>query len=206
MSVEIKTFHKQMEYLCEIHVSIDVKDLIEFKLWCLDNDVKPLYIVGEVPELTFSKYTNGTYEKCYNKALDIARNISLNNIRVLRVRVEAIFSNENINIDEHAKTNENGYFEFHIKYHIINSKDYYELVRLSQEFTKTHKQYTFVGFNIVKKGVEPIITLRVHSNCLTKNALNYKDELMNMLKLHGYKTNEQIHKEYVYVDELYSKL
>jgi hypothetical protein len=103
-----------MEKLFEIHVSVHPKDILLFRLWALDNDVKAIGIIGEIPELTFSKYTNGTYEKAYNKSIALARNLTLNDITVTQIRIEAIFSSFDPNIDQHAKNNKSGYFEFHL--------------------------------------------------------------------------------------------
>ncbi len=196
-----------MNGLFEIHVTIDPKDVILFRLWALDNDVKAIYILGEIPELTFSKYKNGTYETVYDKAMSIARNLILNNITVLKIRIEAIFSNQDSSIDLDTESNNSSYFEFHIKYHIINSKDYYELTKISKNFTNENKNdgiYSFVGFNSLKKNIEPIISLRVPAKFKITGALKFKDKLLDALKINGFKTNEEIHKEYVILDEMYN--
>ncbi len=207
-----------MEGLFEIHVSVDTKDIMLFRLWALDNDVKAIGIIGDVPELTFSKYTNGTHEKAHNKAMSLARNLTLSGIRVVRVRVEAVLSSQNPLIDAYAENTVNKkdtYFEFHIKYHIINSKDYYQLDKIAKDFTNEYKHisatgvkesgiYVFVGFNSFKKNIEPIVTLRVPAKHKTIGSFAYKDLLMNVLKKHGFRTNEEIHREYVFVDEEYT--
>jgi len=196
-----------MEGLFEIHISVDNSSMFLFRLWALDNDVKAIGIVGEIPELTFSKYLNGTHEKAINKAMSIARNLILNKITINRIRIEAIFTSIDKNIDNYFLTNPDSYFEFHIKYHIINSKDYYELWRIAKEFTNEHSKdtYVFVGFNSFKKNIEPIITLRTYKTS-SEGSLKYKDLLMNKLKQNGFRTNEEIHKEYVFFDKEYSKL
>lgn len=196
-----------MEGLFEIHVSVDTKDIMLFRLWALDNDVKAIGIIGDVPELTFSKYTNGTHEKAHNKAMSLARNLTLSGIRVVRVRVEAVLSNQNPMIDAYTENKKNTYFEFHIKYHIINSKDYYQLDKIAKDFTNEYKQsgvYVFMGFNSFKKNIEPIVTLRVPARYKTSGSFGYKDLLMTILKKHGFRTNEEIHREYVFVDEEYN--
>lgn len=195
-----------MNGLFEIHVSVDPKDIFKFRFWTLDNDMKAINILGDVPELTFSKYTNGDHIKAYNKALSIARNLTINDIKVTRIRIEAIFSNNDTNIDLHAVNNKDGYFEFHIKYHIINSKDYNELDKIAKNFTQLYSTdglYSFVGFNSFKKNIEPIITLRVPSKYKINGALQYKDNLLNTLKMNGFRTNEEIHREYVFFDKEY---
>lgn len=196
-----------MEGLFEIHVSVDTKDIMLFRLWALDNDVKAIGIIGDVPELTFSKYTNGTHEKAHNKAMSLARNLTLSGIRVVRVRVEAVLSNQNPMIDAYTENKKNTYFEFHIKYHIINSKDYYQLDKIAKDFTNEYKHagiYVFMGFNSFKKNIEPIVTLRVPAKHKTSGSFGYKDLLMTTLKKHGFRTNEEIHREYVFVDEDYT--
>ena len=190
-----------MEGLFEIHISISNNDIIPFRLWCLDNDVKAIGILGSVSELTFSKYTNGTSEKAYNKAMSLARNLKLFGIKPIKVRIEAIFSNKNSEIDIHADSSDSAYFEFHMKYHIVNSKDYYELENILKEFSETNNDInTFLGFNSFKKNVEPIVTLRVPSKYKTNGAINYKDMLLALLKQRGFRSNEEIHKEYVFID------
>lgn len=197
-----------MEGLFEIHVSVNpINDLLPFRLWCLNNDLKPIQVLGEIPELTFSKYTNGTHEKAIEKANSLVRNLKLRNITPIRVRIEAVFSNKDVSIDEFIQGEEEvttTYFEFHIKYNIINSEDYNELKRIATDFTATHSTvaHAFVGFNNLKKNISPIITLRVIFAAKTSGAIQLKDELMNTLKQNGFKTNEEIHKEYVFYDSM----
>ena len=198
-----------MNGLFEIHVSVCPIDILKFRLWALDNDVKAISIIGGFEELTFSKYTNGTHEKAYGKAISMARNLSLNSIKVTKVRIEAIFSNKDAEIDAHAKSNPNTYFEYHVKYHVINSKDFYELNDIAVKFTDDHLDegvYSVVGFNSFKKNVEPIISLRVPSKFGIDGSLEFKDKLIKVLKAKNFRTNEEIHKEYVFVDDDFSKL
>jgi len=188
-----------MEGLFEIHVSVDPKDLLPFRLWCLDNDLKAIHVLGEVPELTFSKYTNGTAEKAIFKALSIVRNLKLSNIYPTTIRIEYVFSNTDDLIDAHAENAPTSYFEFHIKYNIVNSKDYTALREIAEEFTKKYPMtYAFVGFNSFKKNISPIISLRVPSFYKCEGAIQMKNALMGLLKQHGFRTNEEIHKEYVF--------
>jgi hypothetical protein len=198
-----------MQGLFEIHVSVDPKDMLKFRLWSLDNDLKAIGILGDVPELTFSKYTNGTKDKALAKALSLARNLTASGIHVTRVRIEAIFSKVDVEINNDAENNADGYFEFHVKYHIVNSTDYLSLDKIAKEFTTKHSEagiYSFVGFNSFKKNVEPIITLRVPSVFKIEGAIHFKDQLMTTLKTNGFRTNEEIHREYVFLDQEYSKL
>jgi hypothetical protein len=203
--------------LFEIHISIKNtnENITKFRLWCLDNDIKPIHVVGQVPEYTFSKYTNSSIEKIYTKTFDLVRNLLLYEIILERIRIEMIFLAEDPFIDSlgknpHGELLNSSYFEFHLKYHIINSKDYHKLHELCETFNKNYSNvFAFIGFNALKKSLEPILTLRVFKNksseINTYSALKLKDSFIDLLKLNGFKTNEQIHKEFVIYDREYQQ-
>jgi hypothetical protein len=211
--------------LFEIHISIKNtnENITKFRLWCLDNDIKPIYVVGQVPEYTFSKYTNSSIEKIYTKTFDLVRNLLLYEIILERIRIEMIFLAEdpfidslikNPSGDSHGELLNSSYFEFHLKYHIINSKDYHKLHELCETFNKNYSNvFAFIGFNALKKSLEPILTLRVFKNNSSNDseincvfiALKLKDSFIDLLKLNGFKTNEQIHKEFVIYDREYQQ-
>lgn len=198
--------------LFEIHVTVDISDLVAFSLYCWEYKYKMMLACskyGDHPQqLMLSSWKNGTEVEAIKNAKTIAEDIKLKGIRVLRTKVEAMTSNKEVPEDtirfkkgtvygvDHFYTDPSQeYFEYHIKIEIDRPGEY-EVLAKTIEPVGAH--LSFNGLN--REKVVPIITLRVY-NKGKNEADEIKDKMFDLLRQAGFITHEQIQKEYSVYDD-----
>lgn len=159
----------------EIHIGAFPEHEVEFRLWCLDHELKPIRVIGENPEIMCSYYVFDSDPLEAAKVLIKTAPFPVRDVRIERI------------VREGDSVHGGGYYEFHFKCGVSNSTEYRDIQRICANLN-TASRYVFVGFNTTKKKVKPIVTLRV-----TEDAFKHRAIVETALK--GYVTSVQ--NEYV---------
>jgi hypothetical protein len=196
--------------LFEIHITVEESSMYKFRIFCMQNKLKPIYAIAEnmKPQLMFSKYKNGTIQETIDKANSLKDSLIANGIKVLRVKVESMGLNKGVPEKENNLCTSNNYFEYHIKFPVIDSDEYYDLLDIVKSYImklpvnplNTYSPTVFCSFNSLKKEVVPLVTLRVDGSWGSEIANLCKDDLMSFIKSYNFHTNEGIQFEFAVYD------
>jgi len=195
--------------LHEIHITCSPNDLFKLRMYCMDNNLKPILAVakyGETPiQPMFSKFKHGTSQQVIDKAQQMADEMNGKyDMFVTRVKVEAMMHNDGVpKLPNHTDGPHEStystpyseyYFEFHLKIPVKGSEEWDKLERVCKE------KNAHISFNAFKKETVPLITLRLSANIGSIKAVQIKDELLDHLKANGFHTNDGIQCEFSVYD------
>ncbi len=192
--------------LFEIHITVDESFNHAFRLYCLENKLKPIHAISETfkPQLMLSKYKNSkSVQEAIDKANSIKKDIENLGITVTRVKVESMGSNPGVPKNfQQIPLNDSHYFEWHIKYEVYSMKEYQDLKDSVKSYRPGGIDYAtiFMSFNNLKKEICPIVTLRVCGILGSIKATEIKDGLVDFIKSRGIHTNEGIQFEFAVYD------
>eukprot|EP01130_Rhizamoeba_saxonica_P003797 TRINITY_DN1574_c0_g1_i4.p1 TRINITY_DN1574_c0_g1~~TRINITY_DN1574_c0_g1_i4.p1 ORF type:complete len:242 (+),score=47.92 TRINITY_DN1574_c0_g1_i4:482-1207(+) len=130
----------------EIHVTVQLDEqcnqyqkkqrIEDFQEVCINNNLKCIMIElsnGEYPsQLMTSSYHHGIMGNVHIIAFEIAQLLAQHNFRITRTKIEAMFSNKDVPIDDEdsLKRSPENYFEFHYKTKLPIDSDLSDLVEL----------------------------------------------------------------------------
>jgi len=190
-----------MDYkgLFEIHITVDPTKIAELRLFCLKENLKPILACSTTGknknQLMISKWTNGNYNKAFQKMCEISKKLNDSNITVVRAKIEAMQSNNDVPQDENnIFTEEQHYFEYHIKYIIKDNDEYTALDNCAEQYGGA------VSFNAFKENIKALVTLRIAGTRGLKKAIHMKDEFIDKLKSHNFHSNCEIQREFSVFD------
>ena len=190
-----------MDYkgLFEIHITVDPTKIAELRLFCLKEKLKPIFACSTTGknknQLMISKWTSGDYNKAFQKMCEISKKLNDSNITVVRAKIEAMQSNNNIPQDENnIFTEEQHYFEFHMKYIIKDCDEYTALENCAEQYGGA------VSFNAFKENINALVTIRIAGTRGLKKAIEIKDEFIEKLKSHNFHSNCEIQREFSVFD------
>lgn len=188
---------QKTEGLHEIHISTDPEHIALLRLYCKDRKIKPILAVslsGDYRnQLMISKFTNGTALEVIDKAFIIKKDMENYGLKVFRVKVEAMMNNKGCPKEDEKPIRMEDYWEFHLKLDIDNST---ELKKL-QNVAKKHG--CGISYNVFKRELEPLITLRVYNRSYNQ-AMKLKAYLIEDIKLAGFVCNNGIQQEFSIFD------
>ena len=190
-----------LEGLFEIHITVSTSKMLLFRLFCLDNMYKPICASSTemVDQVMLSKFTRGSYIKAITKMKEIESQIKEfdASIEIVRSKIEAR-SHDCTNIPQFPSTlPPQCYFEYHLKYQAPTSSIY---KKLNDVVTSFKGARTFVSCNMFKREVEPLVTVRIPGRKGFKMAEDIKNQFMNWMKLHDFKTHSRIESEFSVYD------
>jgi hypothetical protein len=185
--------------LYEIHITVEERDMFEFRKWCMEMKFKPILAVSSSGnQLMFSKYVNReSEEEAIAEAKRLQDDLIKRQMAVTRVKVEAMGSNPGVPVE--ANDGNGRYFEFHIKMPVDNVDHFSTLQTCLGLFIGEHVK-SFMSFNAFKRETVPLATLRVDGEMGSKAALELKNDWMSMLKSHSFHSNEGMQFEYCVYD------
>lgn len=185
--------------LFEIHISVDPTKIADLRLFCIKENIKPILACSKTGtnknQLMISKWTNGNYIKAFQIMHDISEKLNKNNITVVRSKIEAMQSNNDIPQDENnIFTDEYFYFEYHMKYIVKNSDEYDMLEKYVNMFGGA------VSFNAFKENINALVTLRIAGTRGLNKATKMKNEFIDKLKNHDFNFTCEIQREFSVYD------
>lgn len=195
---------EKIEGLFEIHITVNIINIFQLRMYCLDNHIKPIMAVsayGSNPyQVMISKFKNGYCNDVIKKATDMVSIMERKyKIEIIRVKVESMMHNIGVPKYKNNKwSSDSYYFEYHLKIHVENSEEWYKLA----DVVKVKGAH--LSFNAFKKETIPLITLRLPGNIGSIEANNKKNELMTHLKENGFSSNDGIQQEFSVYDSCYT--
>lgn len=198
--------------LFEIHITVKNTNVPRLKVFCEKNAVKPIFACSgrgnddTNSQVMISKWKNGLSDDVVSVANDLAKKMTEFGLEVLRIKVEAMQSNEGVpnTKEESLKCSRGCYFEFHLKYPLKDADCGMEgLEMASKKVASTISSVCEFGvgvsMNIFSSKTDPLLTLRVVDGWKSE-ALRIKDELLDGLKKFGYKSNNGVQQEWAFYD------
>ena len=199
----------------EIHITVDHLDgfipLINFVNNYEEGNIKVLFATSSENnnQYMISHFTIKTSAKdAVIKANRIAEHMKNKNIKVKRVKVEAMvssstkgipFNSEEYNVLYSIFTTEGflgkPYFEFHVK--IKDNRSIESIKNICN--IETDNVQSAVSWNLMSKNMIPLLTLRMYNMGLIEAQKN-KDTILNSLKSFGYTFEDQIQEEFSIYD------
>jgi hypothetical protein len=191
--------------LHEIHISIDPSQIFEFKIFCNKRKYKCIFPVAfngvNKNQLMLSKWKTGTSLSSIQKANEIEAELKDNNIRVHRVKVEAMMHNKGVPEDENNLCLPYNYFEYHLKM-IINNIDMIKNISYIMElFKNEHPDIKCaISFNCFRENIKLLITLRLKGEWGSNKCEKYKDIFIDFIESKGIHFEGEIQKEFEVYD------
>ncbi|AHC54965.1 putative ankyrin repeat-containing protein [Tunisvirus fontaine2] len=198
--------------LFEIHVTVKNTDIPKLKIFCERNDLKAIFACSgkgnddNNSQAMISKWKKGVSCDVVSTANELSEKMTEFGLSVLRVKVEAMQSNEGVpnTKEESEKCIRGCYFEFHLKYPLKSTDDGMEELSdaakvVSSRISSPCDFGVGVSMNIFSAKNHPLLTLRV-TDSWKEEALRIKDELLDGLKEFGYKSNNGIQQEWAFYD------
>jgi hypothetical protein len=185
--------------LFEIHISVEPSQIINLKLFCLENSIKPILAVthvGDNPnQLMISKFVKGNGCDAIIEANDIKKRMIKSGIIVKRVKVEAMISNKGVPQLPFTNKENSNYFEYHIKIPI----------KTIEEYNKVHSfcqlnEYS-ISFSAFKETISILLTLRISPSKGINYVKSKLDECIIKLKDNNINFEESIQKEFSIYDD-----
>ncbi|AMQ10892.1 putative ankyrin repeat-containing protein [Brazilian marseillevirus] len=198
--------------LFEIHVTVKNTNVPKLKIFCERNNLKAILACSGKgnddcnSQVMISKWKSGVSCDVVSVANELSKEMAKVGLEVLRVKVEAMQSNEGVpnTKEESDKCIRGCYFEFHLKYPLKPTDNGMEgLEEAAKEVAENiQSQCDFgigVSMNIFSAKNHPLLTLRVMDSW-KEEAVRIKDELLDGLKEFGYKSNNGIQQEWAFYD------
>ena len=215
-SVKTTDVAKPLDGIFEIHITIDPENnfvkLLQFvNKTSKTTNLKIIYAVSVVKnnQLMIGHFTRKNNEK---EAIQAAKHLESEmiafGIKVVRVKVEShntgsipLTKQDYFNFKKYLETKYENYcgspyFEFHVKVGNNTINDNY--MQTLENDTK-HFKNVAISYNICSSNCKPLLTVRVRDEGY-QMAQNYKDDILNKLKLKGYVFEDKIQTEFSVYD------
>lgn len=198
--------------LFEIHITVNTNNGY-YPLWKYTHDKKDLKIILAVSEngdykdqYMISKWKNGNYQEVLDKTNQIVNDMKLNNIDILRVKIESMAHNDGVPYTEEQfnqfiqnKLTGKVYFEYHAKVDLNNnSYDKFNKWCNNQNSFKENDIYIANSVNICGSKI-PLLTIRCYNHGRQIAEFN-KNLLLDDLKNFGFKIIGNIQQEFSLYD------
>lgn len=182
----------------EIHISVDPDQIAQLRLFTMKHKMKPILAVaqqGKNPnQLMISKWTTGTVIDAAQRAKEIADELTMDGLRVVRVKVEAMASNKGVPQEPNGDALPSHYFEFHIKIPVADDRAWDALEGLAAE------RGCGVSFNAFKDSVAALFTMRVAASRGYRAAEAMKDALLADIARAGFAAGGEVQREFSVLD------